>query len=83
MNIESIGVAFVMIVSSVGLIYSLSKSRRASRTMSVLIANVLLAVTCVHFIWPTIPINGFTMAVVSLLGVPGVVGITFIQNYLL
>ncbi|MEY4479616.1 MAG: hypothetical protein RLZZ267_294 [Bacillota bacterium] len=83
MNIAWIAVAAVMFISSVVLIYMLSRSRRAAHVMSLLITNVLLAVVCLHVVWPTLPINGFTLAVVSVLGVPGTAGLAFIQNYLL
>jgi uncharacterized membrane protein len=82
-KLSTIVVTLVMTLSSVGLIYFLSRSRRASRVMSLIIMNVLLAVTCIHFVWPSLPMNGFTLAVVTLLGLPGTAGLALIQNYLL
>lgn len=83
MKIELLATALVMLVSCIVLISMLSRSRRAARVMSLLITNVLLAVVCQHFVWPTLPINGFTLAIVSILGVPGTVSLAIIQNYLL
>lgn len=70
-------------ISILMLAYFVIRSKRAARSMSIIATNALLSVCLAYFFLPTLPVNAFTLMVMSLLGIPGTIGLYVIQSYLL
>jgi hypothetical protein len=76
-------IAIVLASSMIGLVYVVANSARAARVLSIITANAVLAIALTHLFQLSIPLNAFTITIISILGIPGSLGLAVIQSYIL